>query len=127
MMHAGVDIAFISEFFRLFNNLKACSAIFSAGELDTCSDWASPRRHEFLAGRFCGKEAVFKALNGLSDEFEKLKLNQIEIARASCRRPTVTLHHECTKTRLINLSVSLAHKNDYVIAFAMAQEYSYEQ
>lgn len=126
MMRSGVDFASISEFRRLFSSDKMSRAIFAPEELATCSDWSPSRRAEFLAGRFSGKEAVFKALNTLSESFRDLRYNQIVIGRGQWHEPIVTLDLAPDRWRALDVSVSLAHKQDNVIAFAVVEEKSYE-
>ena len=62
---------------------------------------------EFLASRFCLKEAIIKATN------KKYKFSEIEIFNDE---------NGAIKTNLENIMISIAHEHNYSIAFCIWEE-----
>lgn len=78
-------------------------------------------RKQYLAGRFCGKEAVYKALNRNPQMFQ---MKDIEILSKENGQPYVTLYAEskeqAEQSGITQILLSLSHEEDYVIAYAIA-------
>ncbi len=93
---------------------------FTTDELHAAAERADPTR--YLATRFAGKEAVFKAL-GTGDGL--IRLNEIEILNDDNGQPNVTLSGRARLAAdamsVTNIQISLSHDTDYAIAFAIMQ------
>jgi holo-[acyl-carrier protein] synthase len=71
----------------------------------------------YLASRFAGKEAVFKALGLAGDH---VRLDEIEILNDAIGRPTVTLHGELKRhAGEATVDLSLSSETEYCLAFAV--------
>lgn len=101
----GCDIVDLN---RLNDNLA--SKILTVKELDIYINKKSiKQKREFLGGRFAGKEAFFKAVgieNGLNS------FSNIEILNDSKGKPYLNYP---------NSFISIAHENDYVIAYVIVE------
>ena len=93
---------------------------YSPKEIETANLRSSP--HEYFANRFCGKEAVFKALGLPAD---KVRFSEIEILADETGRPTVTLlgqtGREAAQIGIEKVLISLSYDDDIAIAYALAQ------
>ncbi|MGI6333328.1 MAG: holo-ACP synthase [Saccharofermentanales bacterium] len=82
-----------------------------------------PDKIAYLATRFAGKEAVFKAL-GIGGD--RIRLNEIEILNDGDGRPQVTLTGRmkelADRCGVLEVKLSLSYENDYAIAFAIMQK-----
>lgn len=76
----------------------------------------------YLATRFAGKEAVFKAF-GIDSDY--VKLNEIEILNDQTGQPQVTLYGHlkqlAAEKGVTDIKLSLSYDTDYAIAFAVMQ------
>ena len=105
----GCDILNLDHFreiFELFPSLL--NKVFSPKEIIEYQ-----RRNNdinFLASRFCAKEAIFKALKKYTFDF-----NTIEILNDSNNAPYVTFTNECN----YNVMISISYEKEYVISFAI--------
>lgn len=74
------------------------------------------------ATRFCGKEAVFKALNLSGDQ---IRLNEIEILEHENSQPFVILHENAKRLAdekgIKNIHISLSYDSKYALAFVTAE------
>lgn len=122
MISCGVDIAMISELRMLLDTDKMSASIYHPQELAVCVDWARSRRDEFLAGRFCAKEAIFKAVNTISGRYRQIRLNRIIVLRSPQWQPIVHLEVGDLNAPPVEVTVSISHKENHVIAFSIAQE-----
>ena len=119
MHYIGVDIIEIARIERAI----ACwggrflQRVYTDSELELCRNQSSS-----LAVRFAGKEAVIKALGGLSQGFS---WKDIEILSDSTGRPVVSLHGkarlQADYLHLENLAISLSHSREYAIAVAIGE------
>ncbi|MBE8987828.1 holo-ACP synthase [Nostoc sp. LEGE 12450] len=91
----------------------------------TASEWSMAngmRRIQYLAGRFCAKKAILKALG--------MELNQktfwldIEVQRLPTGQPSVVLHGQChefaDRLGIGKWLLSISHVSDYAAASAIA-------
>lgn len=111
----GVDIENVSRFSEVKTRSdRFLKTFMTEEEIDYCYSKESPRPH--IAARFAGKEAVIKALNGLS--MRDVTFRDIEITNDENGVPHVSF-----KTRRmlnIRVEISLSHSGDYAVAFAIA-------
>lgn len=106
-------------------SLNACDpfakATFTPGELERAAALCDGQRHAYLARRFCGKEAVFKALR-ISGE--RVKLCEIDIRNDGVGAPTVTLtgglQAQARARGIAEVLLSLSDAAPYCLAYATA-------
>lgn len=65
---------------------------------------------EYLGGRFCGKEAIFKAVPNAA-----LTWKRVSILSQPSGRPQIVIDGKVVK----DVEVSISHEDDYVIATAI--------
>ena len=106
-IRVGVDIEAVSRF--------ECSGsdIFTANELEQARAHANPV--ETLAGRWCAKEAVVKALS----DTVLLSPREVEVVTDSGGRPRAVLP-ERARRYVLDLDVSIAHSAGFAVAAATA-------
>lgn len=111
----GVDIESIKRFrnLALVKDKLFLEKIFTKKELEYCFSRGQPAQH--LAARFCGKEAVIKAISSLNKV--TLLHNKIEILNNRRGIPNVILHEKEYNKKCVKLSLS--HSNDHAVAFAI--------
>lgn len=109
----GCDIEKICRFEDKLNNSFFLNEIFTINEQQYCLSKAKPAQH--LAARFCGKEAVVKALHGLN--IRNIYYKDIEIINNSDGVPQVSIIKLSVP---IQIKISLSHCKDYATAYAMA-------
>ena len=111
----GVDIEKVERFRKLslITHRQFLKKIFTARELKYCFSKKDPSTH--LAARFCGKEAVIKAVAGL--KIHKITYNEIEIINNLKGVPETKLPK---KYKGIEIKISLSHTSDYAIAYVVA-------
>jgi len=110
----GVDIEEVVRFRTLdrARHKRFFEQIFTKREIEYCLSKKDPAPH--LAARFCGKEAVVKALAGVG--IHKVSRRDIEITNTSKGVPRIILH---TKHKDLKIQVSISHARDYAIAFVI--------
>ncbi len=86
-------------------NLKIAKKVLTDQEMEIFL--ASNNQQQFLASRFCAKEAVIKATN------KKYNLSTIEILNNEDGVPICNIK---------GVQVSISHENDYSVAFAIWEE-----
>lgn len=109
----GCDIEKISRFEDKINNSFFLNEIFTDNEQQYCLSKAKPAQH--LAARFCGKEAVVKALHGLN--IRNIYYKDIEIINNDEGVPQVSI---AKLSEPLQIKISLSHCKDYATANAMA-------
>jgi phosphopantetheine--protein transferase-like protein len=115
----GTDIMSIARIRKLVNpNDPFFSRTFTLVEQEIAARREDP--YLFFAGRFSGKEAIFKALKISDTEF---KWNEIEIAADAHFWPLVRLYGSAAdhaeKLGVDYIDVSLSSDADYVTAVAI--------
>ncbi|MEG0823511.1 MAG: holo-ACP synthase [Erysipelotrichaceae bacterium] len=104
----GVDIQNLASFD--ITDDKFIERVLTKNELSIYDNISNDKRKlEFLAGRFCAKEAIFKA-------YGKQQIGcflEIEILMDEEGRPIANDEH---------IKVSIAHSNDNAISFATYEE-----
>lgn len=119
MHHIGVDIVEVAR----IKKAVACwgerflQRVYTDSELKLCCN-QSPA----LAARFAGKEAVIKALGGLSKGF---RWKEIEILSNLRGKPIVRLHgsmrNRAHNLGLDSFAVSLSDCEEYAVAFVVGE------
>ncbi|MER7129019.1 holo-ACP synthase [Streptosporangium saharense] len=118
-MRIGIDIMHISRFTRISEHPRYRHVLFTEREAAAASTLRQPRLAEFLAGRFCAKEAVAKLLGrGFG---QGLTWHDIEITADAFGAPEVTLHRGAATLASEPISLSLAHQGDLVVCVAMGK------
>lgn len=121
-MRLGVDLLDIARFARIAARPRGLRLAFTAAELAEAEDLGDQRRAEFLAGRFCAKEATAKALGrGLG---QGLSWRDIEVLRDGFGAPRVVLgggaRSVAEQYGVHVVEVSLSHQGGWVVAVALA-------
>jgi len=120
-IQVGVDIVGVERVARLVSaHPGAVDALFTPGEQAYCL--RKRRRHEHLAGRFAGKEAVLKAVGtGLR---RRMRWTEVEIVSGLAGRPQVRLHGEVAEQArrrgVRGLDISISHAEGLALAHAVA-------
>lgn len=108
----GIDIESVSRFSDLFNHKnKLLKKMFNSSEWDYALGKANPS--QTLAGIWCAKEAVVKAIFPIEQVFIK----DIVINHKSSGQPFVKIKNANLKSELIQISIS--HTKDYATAIAI--------
>ena len=117
MIEIGVDIEEINRFKNIgkVNINNFLNKIFTEKEIEYCFSKKDP--YPSLTARFCGKEAVVKALSQYN---AKLPLNQIEILNKPNGIPFVKLINNDSNE--FNIQISLSHTKEIAVAFAIITE-----
>ena len=117
----GMDIMNIKEIDPLLSRDWFKKYIYSPEELRLCATWHKNRKYEFLTGRFCAKEAVYKALPWTHSSAIKLKPRQISIGRLPDNQPNVQIDFSNHLLKHPKISISITHKDNVCAAFALVQ------
>ena len=124
-MRLGIDLvddAASARIARIAAHPLGRRLVFTAAELAGAAALGERRRGEYLAGRFCAKEAVAKALGrGLG---QGLVWRDIEVVGDAHGAPVVTLHNGAAAIaeghRIGRIEVSLTHQGGLVVCAAVA-------
>jgi holo-[acyl-carrier protein] synthase len=117
MHYIGVDIVAITRIERAMAcwGERFLNRVYTDAELELCCDRASS-----LAARFAGKEAVIKALGGLSKGF---RWREIEILSDPKGKPLVNLYgsmrDKAASLSLAGFAISLSDCEEYAVAFVV--------
>ena len=117
----GIDIVEIKRLARVSKKWgkSFLKKVYTDRELAYAKSKRFPYQH--LAARFAAKEAIFKALGEVENNFVGWK--NIEILNDAYGKPVVHWHGEAEKTRkkrnLKGAVVSLSHTENYAVANAM--------
>jgi holo-[acyl-carrier protein] synthase len=114
----GTDIENIDRFTSsdFVRNSALVNRIFTQREQEYCFSKKTPAPH--LTARYCGKEAIAKALAGIGGA--NLRPTDIEIINEQDGMPVVRVDKEGFRDLQIHLSLS--HCKDIAIAFAIVME-----
>lgn len=108
----GIDIENISRFINLFKHKNILlQRMFNTSEWEYALTKANPS--QTLAGIWCAKEAVVKALYPTKQVFIK----DVTISHKSSGQPFVIINNVNLKSELIKISIS--HTKDYATAVAI--------
>lgn len=113
MKNIGVDIVENDRFKEMIYDEKKVNRILSEDEVKIYNKITSEKRKiEYLASRFCGKEAVIKAINKkrLSYGYKDISILNDEVGA-----PYVKFNFEVN----FEVLISISHSNNNSIAFAV--------
>lgn len=121
-MRIGLDLLDVSRFARIAAHPRGRRIVFTDAELVCADELGEQRRGEYLAGRFCAKEATAKVLGrGLG---QGLVWRDIEILSNSYGAPEVRLsggaRDIAENERIDNIVLSLTHQSGFVACVAVA-------
>lgn len=115
-MRVGTDILSLRRLKSVFDRFKGKFAdkILSESEIKVYNSIQNEKRRiEFLGGRFCGKEAIFKA-----SETDSLTWKQVSILRNDRNKPIVFINGAEQR----NMNISISHEEEFAIATAILIE-----
>ncbi len=126
-MKIGVDLLSVSRFSRVAQHHRYRTLVFTETELAQAGQLGSARYTERLAGRFCVKEATCKLLGrGFG---QGLRWRDIEVTNDEWGAPVVTLtggaRQLAEQANLHDITVTLTHQVDLVVAVAAAEHALY--
>jgi phosphopantetheine--protein transferase-like protein len=119
----GVDMVDIREMERLIKELgdPFLSWTFTCGELE--SSLGCPNRAAYLSGRFAAKEALFKALQPLTQK--PIDLRQIETLNLPSGVPYIVKNENMRPyfddTNVNRIHITISDENDYVTAIVLLE------
>ncbi|MFJ6215528.1 holo-ACP synthase [Streptomyces sp. NPDC092296] len=121
-MRVGIDLLEIDRFARIAAHPGGRRIVFSSTELAHADTLGAPRRSEYLAGRFCAKEATAKALGrGLG---QGLSWREIEVLADAHGAPQVLLsggaQAVAEQAGIGRIELSLSHQGGLVVCVAIA-------
>jgi len=121
-MRIGVDLTEIARISRIAAHPAGRRLAFTEAELGHADTLGDKRRTEFLAGRFCAKEAVAKALgHGLG---QGLVWRDIEVLSGPLGAPEVRLGGGAdaiaARAGIERIDLSLSHTGGFVVGVAIA-------
>ena len=91
-------------------DLKIANKILTEKELAVYKTFQGHRAQEYLASRFCAKEAIFKAL-----PVNNILISQIEILNDENHKLYCNIEG-------YKISISIAHEKDYAISYAICED-----
>ena len=110
----GIDIEEVARFRKLnrLEDRRFFERIFTKREMDYCFLKKDPAPH--LAGRFCAKEAIIKALASMG--IHTIARNAIEIINTAKGVPKVVV---LKRGKKLKIQISISHARDYALACAV--------
>lgn len=122
-MDIGIDMSQISEFHRILESEKYKKFLFTENELQCIEDCSFNKQLESLAGKFCAKEAIVKALGtGFLTE-DMVKWKDVEILKDKKGNPFAILHDNAwfifKTNHYSHVRLTITHKKDHAISFAL--------
>lgn len=113
----GIDIENIERFKNLSNHL--IERVYTKNEIEYCTNHQNTHIH--LAGFWCAKEAVVKALGDLN-----LAVSEIEILHQPNGKPyvnvTTKLQQYFDNCNIKNIHISISHTDTISTAIAMVEK-----
>lgn len=121
-MRTGIDITRIKRFKKFLKNEKFLNKVFTEKEIEhILQNKTEIGKLERLAGKFCAKEAILKALGtGIGNG---IKLKEIEILSDENLRPKVFLYSNAKQKfavlKLNEIDISISHDAGMAIAICV--------
>lgn len=119
MMRTGIDIAKLSRFENLITDNAFLKRVFTQQEVAHINEHKTAQgKIERMAGKFCAKEAVSKALGvGIGDG---INFADIEILPDELGKPRVKLYRKAQEILvgllITQIEISISHDGDFAIA-----------
>jgi holo-[acyl-carrier protein] synthase len=106
----GIDIEQTQRFEKMLKKFdkKTLLRVFSQTELDCCFSKKHPHIH--LCGKFCAKEAFFKATN------LKIPFSKIEILNDTNGAPYIYIDN-----KQFSADISISHTDEYAVAVVICK------
>lgn len=123
--YCGTDIIEVSRIRRAIletNGFK--EKIFTHKEIEIATSKNEKTMYEYFAGRFAAKEAIYKAVSKIKDDFNFWEVEIIN-DKENKNRPVAIFRNKELKamqdTGVLNIDVSISHVSDYASAMAIAK------
>ena len=100
----GCDIVDINRI-----DIRMARKILTNKEMEIFQTYKDKRAKEYLASRFCAKEAIFKALPSQNRVIHDIEVLNNEHHKPYCHIEPYKIH------------VSISHEEEYVIAYAICE------
>lgn len=115
--YIGIDIVEISRVKKSIENTGEIflEKVFTSKEIEYCES-KGKQKYQHYAGRFCAKEAVFKAVSKFLESKYDIDWKDIEVLSDESGRPYVVLHNEILNKKIQSIDVSISHCRDYAVA-----------
>lgn len=114
----GIDIENIERFKSLDKHL--IERVYTKNEIEYCTSYENSHIH--LAGMWCAKEAVVKAVSDLN-----LVISEIEILHNSNGAPYINISQKLQKyfedRNIKNIHISISHTDTIATAIAMIEKH----
>ena len=117
-IRSGIDIVDIPKFAENLKSKAFIRKVFTPAEISICE--ASPNPVKCYAGKFAVKEAFMKAIGeGIRQD---VWFTQIEVLEEECVPRKITIQTQGRAKEILtaitggNISVSISHSNDMVVA-----------
>lgn len=116
-MEVGIDIAKIDRFEKLAEDERFLNKVYSLLEIDYINQ-KNQNKANTMAGLYCAKEAVLKALGiGINGE---ISLKEISIVHNDNGKPYIELNDKIlsylNKLNLKEIKISISHDGEYAIS-----------
>ena len=119
LLKTGIDIIEVKRIEEGIEKYgeKFLNRVFTEKEIEYCES-KKAQKFQSYAGRFAGKEAVFKAASAYLDNKFDIEWKDIEILNDSKGRPVVFLHEGLEKiiAKRYSLDISISHIKDFAVA-----------
>lgn len=115
-IRTGTDIIEINRVKKAIEETdkKFCERVYTPCEIEYCES-KNAQKYQHYAGRFAGKEAVFKALSDTLDSKYGIEWKDIEIKNDDNGRPYVKISDKFIKS-IENIDISISHCKEYAVA-----------
>ena len=111
----GVDIIEIDRVKESVESERFCERVFTKNEIEYCESKKSQKAQHY-AGRFAGKEAVFKAISELLSNKYDIEWKDIEIINDKNGRPQVNILKTDLRDKVKSIDISISHCKTYAVA-----------
>lgn len=122
MIRCGTDIIEVERIKNGIENIgdKFLNRIYTETEIEYCNS-KNVQKYQSFAGRFAGKEAIFKALTDVIDNKYKIEWKDFEIVNNEEGKPLVIINNEDIKCKIKDIDVSISHCKNYAEAVCIAE------
>ncbi len=121
-IRTGTDII---EIERVKNSIeetegKFCERVYTSKEIEYCES-KKMQKYQHYAGKFSGKEAIFKAISATLKNKYEIGWKDIEILNDENGRPFVKLNDKFM-LNIEDIDISISHCKEYAIANVIVVE-----